>query len=112
MADLSSTTVWIVLIGGAIGTFALRLSFVEALAGREIPPRAERALRFVPPAVLAALVLPKLLLVDGSLSVSMGNHRLLAGIAAAAVAKYTEDMLWTVGVGMGVLWSLTWLAGL
>lgn len=112
MADLSTSTVGIVLLGGAIGTFALRLSFVEALAGREIPPRAERALRFVPPAVLAALVLPKLLLVDGSLALSMGNHRLLAGVVAAGVAKYTEDMLWTVAVGMGVLWTLTWLAGI
>lgn len=112
MPDLSQSTVWAVVLGGAIGTFALRLSFVEALAGRDIPPRAERALRFVPPAVLAALVLPKLLLVDGSLSISPGNHRLFAGLVAAGVAKYTEDMLWTVGVGMGVLWALTWLAGL
>lgn len=111
VADLPLTTVWAVLLGGAIGTFLLRVSFVEALAGREIPRRVERALAFVPPAVLAALVLPKLLLVDGSMAVSLSNHRLLAGIVAAGVAYRTEDMLWTVGVGMGVLWSLTWLGG-
>lgn len=62
--------------------------------------------------MLAALVLPKLLLVDGSLAVSPGNHRLVAGLVAGVVAFYTEDMLWTVGVGMGVLWALTWLVGL
>lgn len=112
MADLPLTTVWVILLGGAIGTFLLRLSFVEALAGREIPPRIERALAFVPPAVLAALVLPKLVLVDGSMAISPSNHRLLAGILAAGVAYRTEDMLWTVGVGMGALWTLTWLGSL
>lgn len=112
MPELAGTTVWTVIVAAAIGTYLLRLSFVEALAGREIPSRVETALRFVPPAVLAALVLPKLLLVDGSMVVGLDNHRLFAGIAAGVAAYYTEDMFATVTVGMGVLWGLTWLAGL
>lgn len=99
------------IVAAAVGTFLLRLSFVEALADRTIPPRVETALRFVPPAVLAALVLPKLLLVDGSMAVGPGNHRLLAGVAAGVAAYRTEDMFATVAVGMGSLWLLTWLAG-
>lgn len=112
MPDVPTTTVWTVIIAAAIGTFLLRLSFVEALADREIPPRIKTALRFVPPAVLAALVLPKLLFVDGSIAVDPGNHRLIAGIAAGGAAYRTEDMFATVVVGMGVLWALTWLGGL
>lgn len=112
MPELAGTTVWTVIIAAAVGTYLLRLSFVEALADREIPPRIETALRFVPPAVLAALVLPKLLLVDSSLAVELGNDRLIAGFVAAIAAFYTEDMFATVAVGMGALWTLMWLGGL
>lgn len=109
MPELTGTTVWTVIIAAAVGTYLLRLSFVEALADRDIPPRIETALRFVPPAVLAALVLPKLLLVDGSMVVGPDNHRLIAGLAAGAAAFYTEDMFVTVTVGMLVLWGFTFL---
>jgi branched-subunit amino acid transport protein len=112
VAELAGPTVWTVIGLVAVGTYLLRVSFVEALADRDIPPRVEAALRFVPAAVLAGLVLPKLLLVDGGLVVSPDNHRLLAGIAAAVAAFYTEDMFATVAVGMGALWSLIWFAGL
>lgn len=112
VADLGASTVWPVVIGAAVGTYLLRLSFLEVLADRDIPPRVETALRFVPPAVLAALVLPKLLLVDGAVTVSPGNHRLVAGAVAGLVGYRTEDMLATVAAGMGTLWALLWLAGL
>lgn len=107
---LSTTTVWLAILGGAIGTFALRGSFI-ALFGRidTVPPRVNLVLRYVPAAVLAALVVPPLFAPGEMLSLSLANHRLLAGAAAAVVAWYTENMLATIGVGMVVLWSLEWL---
>lgn len=100
--------IWLVVAGVALGTYVLRVSFVT-LFGRleEVPPRVRRSLALVPPAVLAALVTPELLLVDGSFSVSLDNPRLLAGVVGAAVAWYTEDILVTVVVGMGALYALT-----
>nr|WP_208288618.1 AzlD domain-containing protein [Halobacterium sp. R2-5] len=97
-----------VVVAAAVGTYLLRVSFV-ALFGRldDVPPRAKRVLSFVPPAVLAALVLPELVLSDGALAVSLGNDRLLAGVVAAVVAWRTEDMLATVGVGMAALYALS-----
>ena len=109
MADLPAGVAWTVVVVAAVGTFFIRVSFVEVLADREVPPRIEAALRFVPPAVLAALVLPKLLLVDGAITVAPENPRLLAGLVAAVAAFYTEDMFATVVVGMGALWALTFL---
>ncbi|WP_232701383.1 AzlD domain-containing protein [Halobacterium wangiae] len=99
---------WLVILAAAAGTYVFRVSFV-ALFGRmdEVPPRVKRTLAFVPPAVLAALVAPELLLQDGALAVSLGNDRLLAGLVAAGVAWRTEDMLATVAVGMGVLYALS-----
>ncbi|WP_232688251.1 AzlD domain-containing protein [Halobacterium zhouii] len=99
---------WLVVLGAAAGSYLLRVSFV-ALFGRmeEVPPRVERTLALVPPAVLAALVVPELLLQGGALAVSLDNHRLLAGALAAVVAWRTEDMLATVAVGMGALYALS-----
>ncbi|MFB6071482.1 MAG: AzlD domain-containing protein [Halobacterium sp.] len=99
---------WLVVVGAAVGTYALRVSFVTLFGRLEtVPPRVKRTLAFVPPAVLAALVAPELLLRDGGLAVSLGNHRLLAGLFAAAVAWRTEDMLATVVAGMAALYALS-----
>jgi branched-subunit amino acid transport protein len=99
---------WLVVLGAAVGSYVLRVSFV-ALFGRmdDVPPRVERTLALVPPAVLAALVLPELVLEGEALALSLDNHRLLAGALAAVVAWRTEDMLATVAVGMGALYTLS-----
>lgn len=92
----------IVVIGAA--TFVLRVSFI-ALFGRldEIPPGLERALRFVPAAVLAALVLPAFVTL-GPESGGIAVDRLVAGGTAAAVAWRTENVLATMTSGMVALW--------
>lgn len=99
---------WLVVLAAALGTYALRVSFVT-LFGRvdDVPPRVKRVLAFVPPAVLAALVLPELVLYGDGLSVSLANDRLIAGLIAAGVAWKTEDMLATVVVGMLALYALS-----
>jgi len=101
-------SLWLVVLAAAVGTYALRVSFVT-LFGRvdDVPSRVKRTLAFVPPAVLAALVLPELVLYGDGLSVSLGNDRLVAGLVAAGVAWKTEDMLATVVVGMGALYALS-----
>lgn len=100
--------IWLVVAGVAVGSYVLRVSFVTLL-GRldEVPPRVKRALALVPPAVLAALVAPELLLQEESFAVSLANDRLLAGAVAAGVAWRTEDMLATVVVGMGALYAFS-----
>lgn len=102
-----SAALWALAVGLGLATLALRLSFIEAFASAEgVPPNVRSALRYVPPAVLAALVLPAFLLVDGSLAVGPGNDRLLAGGVAAVVARRTGSVLWTLVVGMVALYLL------
>lgn len=99
----STATLWIAILAIAAGTYALRFSLLSLVDRVDaIPPRAERALEFVPAAVLAALVAPTLLVVDGSPAL-VGNERLLAGAVAAVVAWRTENVLATVIVGVAVL---------
>jgi branched-subunit amino acid transport protein len=66
----------------------------------------QRALRFVPAAVLSAIIFPELLVWDGTLFLSPANPRLIAGILAALIAWRTKNVLFTIGVGMVVLLAL------
>ncbi|MFC4550580.1 MULTISPECIES: AzlD domain-containing protein [Halorussus] len=101
-------TLWVVILAAGVVTYALRLSFI-ALFGRldDVPESVERALRFVPAAVLSALVVPQLVVADGAVSLSPTNPRLLAGALAAAVAWRTENILATLVVGMGAMLLLS-----
>ena len=85
-------------------TYACRLSFI-ALFGRleEIPPGVERLLRFVPAAVLAALVLPSFVTLDAA---NFATDKFVAGALAAGVAWKTENVFATMATGMGVLWTI------
>jgi branched-subunit amino acid transport protein len=99
-------TLWLTIFGMGIVTYAIRLSFILLLERVEIPRRVRQALRFVPPAVLSAIIFPALLLPNHTLDLSAGNVRLLAGLLAALVAWRTKNILLTIAVGMGALWIL------
>lgn len=107
---LDDTATWVIVVALAVGTYALRASFLLGIEWFDgLPAWLEGTLPYVPTAVLAALVAPELLVVDGSVAVTLGNEQLLAGLAAGVVAWYTENMIATVSVGMGTLWLLLWL---
>jgi len=104
--------VWLAIVVAGVGTFLLRASFLflfERVGG--VPPRLERALRYVPAAVLAALVIPALAAPDG-VPALVGNDRLLAGALAALVAWRTESVLATIVVGMVALVTLGAVGGM
>lgn len=57
-------SIWLVMLLGGLITFGLRFSLIYLLAeGRfEVPETMRRALHYVPPAVLSAIIVPELLL--------------------------------------------------
>ena len=103
---MSTPALWLAIFGAGAVTFALRLSFIAILGRIQIPPPLGRALRFVPAAVLTAVVVPLLLYDDGALNVSSGNERLLAGLVASLIAWRTRSVLFTLVGGMATLWTL------
>lgn len=104
---LSDRLLWLVIVAIGVATFALRLSFI-ALVGRfeAIPAWLDRSLRYVPAAVLSALVWPSILRIDAAFVVGATPPRLIAAGVAVVVAWYTEDVLATIVTGMGTLWLL------
>jgi len=90
------------LLGGLV-TFGMRLSFIYLFGRFEIPELVRRALRFVPPAVLSAIIFPNVLMPNNTLDLSFGNHRMLAGLIAVLVALWTKNTLLTILAGMAAL---------
>jgi branched-subunit amino acid transport protein len=94
------------MVAAGLLTYAIRLSFIVLIGDGEVPSRVQQALRFVPPAVLTAIIFPELLMPGGVLEISLSNSRLLAGLLATVVAWRTKNAVLTVVVGMAVLWIL------
>ena len=102
---------WIVALGGGLLTFAVRASFL-AMAGRltSVAPAVREALRMIPAAALAALVVPAVLRTDGAFAPV--SARALAGLLAAVVAFRTKNVIATIVVGMVAVVLLGLVPGL
>jgi len=92
--------------GCGLLTFAIRFSFI--LGGRHLAlgSRFQNLLRYVPAAVLSALIAPEILIRQGAFDASPGNPRLWAGAVAVLVALFTRNVLATIAAGMTVLWLI------
>ncbi|GAB4479264.1 MAG: hypothetical protein Kow00124_24670 [Anaerolineae bacterium] len=90
-----------------LATFGIRASVMLLLRRGDLPPGLTRALRYVPPTVLSAIIFPELLAPGGTLDLSISNLRLIAGIGAALIAWRTKNTLLTIAAGMALLWALT-----
>jgi branched-subunit amino acid transport protein len=99
-------TTWLIIVGMGLVTYAIRLAPIALLERIEMPPLMRQALRFVPPAVLSALIAVELLRPAGVLDLSLSNTRLLAGVLATLIAWRTRNVLLTIGAGMIALWVL------
>ena len=104
--------IWITIIIAGLVTFATRLSFILLLDRIKVPDWFRRGLRFVPVAVLSAIILPELTSPNGSLFLSWRNPQLLAGIVAVLVAWKTKNVLLTIIAGMAALLIFQAILGL
>jgi len=95
--------IWLMMVIIGIITFGIRLSFIILWGRLEISPLAQRALRFVPAAVLSALILPEILPQPFGFPATFTNPRLWAGILAGIVAWRTRNVILTVIAGMAIL---------
>jgi len=92
--------IWLVMFFGGLITFGMRFSFIYLFGKFEVPEMMRRALHYVPPAVLSAIIFPEVFLPNQQLDFSLNNHRLLAGLMAVIVAYFTKNTLITILTGM------------
>ena len=92
--------IWLVMLIGGLITFGMRFSLIFLFGKFEVPQTMRKALHYVPPAVLSAIIFPELLYHANQIDLSLGNVRLLAGIVAILVAWFSKNTLLTILAGM------------
>jgi branched-subunit amino acid transport protein len=92
--------IWLVMLFGGLITFAIRFSLIYLFGRFKLPRTMRRALHYVPPAVLSAIVFPELFFHEGTLNLLPANTRLLAGFVAILVAWVSRNTLLTILAGM------------
>jgi branched-subunit amino acid transport protein len=102
---MNDLALWGLFLAAGVGTFALRLSFVELHGRFHMPELLKRALLYVPASVLAALVLPAVVFAPGHTELVLDNPQIPAALVATLVAWKTRNTLLTLGLGMAALWG-------
>jgi len=97
----------LIVVSVGIGSYLLRVSFVAIVGDRTMPDWALVPLRYVAPAVLAAIIAPAVLMPDGVFDVApASNPRAIAALVAIAVAWKTKNVIAVIVAGMSVIWLL------
>lgn len=91
--------VFFAILGMSVVTYLPRLLPAWLLAGRELPPSLVTWLSYVPPAVMAALLVPSLLIWDGHIDATPQNLYLWAALPTILVAVRTRNFFGTVMLG-------------
>ena len=112
---MTGAQIWVTLFGLALVTLVTRAGFLLLPRSLQLPPAAQRALRYAPACALVAIVAPDLLLTHGGpqpgmLDLSVHNLRLVAAAGAAAVFAWSKNMLLTIAAGM-LLYTALRLSG-
>lgn len=98
------------ILGMTAITFTIRF-VMFALAGKmTFPNWLELALKFVPPTVLTAIIIPSVVMPLGYVDFSLSNSYLLAAIFSVAVAIYSKSLLKTITMGMTLFLILQYVA--
>jgi branched-subunit amino acid transport protein len=99
--------IWLILLGMGLVTYAIRLAFILLIGRMDVPERLRGLLRFVPPAVLGAIIFLGVFMPEGPLVLSpVENVRIIAAGIAVIVAWRTKKILPTIAVGMIAFWIL------
>mgnify|MGYP005837342853 CR=1 FL=1 len=103
----------LLIVGMALVTFLVRYPALALVGRLPLPDAVFRALRYVPPAVLAAIIIPAITLDGrGALSLNAENAYLLAGVITFVTAWLSRNTLLTIVIGMAALLVLKqFLAG-
>lgn len=97
---------WLVVVGAAAVTYLLRSSVLVLGGGRRFPAALEARMRFVGPAVMAAIVAGALFTTDGHLSTVAPGDLLAVAVGGAAARRLANP-----GLALAVGLPVAWLAG-
>lgn len=95
-----------IIIGMTLVTYFTRFGALALFKFTGVPTWLNRWLKYVPVAILTALIIPALLLPKGYLDLSLSNHYLIAGLVSSFVAYKSRNIIATLGLGMSIMFVL------
>jgi len=90
--------------GMAIATFLTRYPAMFLVSKIDLSPQIKSALKYVPIAVLSAIIAPLVLMQEGQVDLSIDNAFFLAGLVSILISWRTNNLLLTIILGMVSLW--------
>jgi len=100
---------WLAILGMLVVTYGIRLSFLVFGHRLAFPPALQRALRYVPAAVLTALIVPMALAPQGDIDLGLVNAYLPGTLVAATVAFFSRQTLPAIVLGFVAYGVWRWL---
>ena len=89
-------------------TFGVRYPVLALVSRVRLPDPVMAALKFIPPAVLTAIIVPAMLMPAGEMDISLSNAYLVAGVLSGLIAWRTRNLLATIVIGMVVFLAWRW----
>lgn len=99
---------WTVIIGLAVGSFALRFVFIGLIGDRPLPPWLLRHLRYTAVAILPALVTP-LVIWPAATGGEPDLPRMAAAVVTLIVGIFGRNVIVAILAGAGTLYALLYL---
>lgn len=93
----------LVTVGMVLATFVTRAALLLVGQRFRLSPRVEAALRFAPVCALAVLIVPEVVVQEGTVNFSLTNPRLVAALAATAFFLWKRSMVGCIVVGILVI---------
>jgi branched-subunit amino acid transport protein len=109
---MDQKVIFLTILGMAFVTYIPRLVPVYFLSSRSLPPLVVAWLRYVPVAVLAAMLFPSLLVQESQINLGPDNLFLWAALPTLLVARKTRSLFGSVVVGMIAVAAGRYLFGL
>lgn len=107
----STAEIWLIIGLMALGTFAIRFSFLGLIGDKPMPDLVIRLLRYTPVAVIPGMVAPLVLWPEAT-GGQTDLVRLLAAAAALAVAWRSGKVVWGMIAGALVFYAGLGISGL
>ncbi|MEM9636689.1 MAG: AzlD domain-containing protein [Pseudomonadota bacterium] len=107
---IETGTLWTVIIGLGIGSYALRFAFLGIVGDRPMPPWLLRHLRYTAVAMLPALVAPQVVW-PAATGGEADLPRMSAAVVTLVVGLATKNVIAAIVCGAATLFTALWLTG-
>ena len=98
--------IWVIMVITGFLNFAMRISMFSGLFKGEITPSLRSILRFVPIAVLSAVIAAAVFIDTADSAISLDIPKVLAATIAAIIAWFTQSVIATITVGLAAIWII------